>query len=169
MRWGLRYCGHHFNCCVNHHTSICLFINTTIAHHDCASILIGCLCAIFGTLLAIAIDGSIAGPCTVAGIIFTLAFLFSPNHGVIQSSSIKTTTVAVFMILLTIQCLNHQQPNQNEFEFSMNLTDHMKRSNAFAQKVISHAIAKNYITYQNPHYSLTPYGIEVAKNAMTAS
>ena len=137
-----------------------------------ASILIGCLCAIFGTLLAIAIDGSIAGAmCTVAGIIFVLAFLFSPNHGVIQKlANQKQQQLQFSAILLTIQCLNHQQPNQNEFEFSlMNLTDHMKWSNAFAQKVISHAIAKNYITYQNPHYSLTPYGIEVAKNAMTAS
>ena len=51
----------------------------------------------------------------------------------------------------------------------MNLTDHMQWTPSFAQKVISYALAKNYIQFNSPHYRLTDYGIEVAKNAMASS
>lgn len=45
---------------------------------------IGALCAIFGYLVAHWLDASIAGAmATVAGALFTLAFLFSPSHGLI--------------------------------------------------------------------------------------
>ncbi len=136
------------------------------------SILIGCTCAISGTFLAIAIDGSIAGSmCSMAGIIFVLAFLFSPEHGIIKKFyNQKRQRIQFSAILLTIQFLNHQGPNQNPFEYSiMNLTDHMQWTSGFAQKVISYALAKNYIQFNSPHYRLTDYGIEVAKNAMASS
>lgn len=48
------------------------------------SMIIGSLSAIFGYILASAIDGSIAAAmATVAGFLFLLAFLFSPRHGVL--------------------------------------------------------------------------------------
>ncbi len=136
------------------------------------SIIIGCLCAIIGTLLALAIDGSIAGAmCTVSGIIFLLTFLFSPDHGIVHKFyNQKRQQLQFSAILLTIQFLNHQGPNQNPFEYSIrNLVDHMRWSEPFAQKVMSYALEKNYISYDNPNYRLTPYGIEVAKNAIESS
>ena len=136
------------------------------------SVIIGCVCAILGTCLAIIIDGSISGSmCSIAGLIFLLTFLFSPHHGIIKKFyNQKRQKLQFSAILLTIQFLNHQGPNQNPFEYSiMNLTDHMQWSSGFAHKVISHALAKNYIQFNSPHYRLTDYGIEVAKNAMSAS
>lgn len=134
------------------------------------SIVIGCLCSILGTILALAIDGSIAGAmCTVAGALFLLAFLFSPNHGIIHKFyNKKQQRIQFSAMLLTIQFLNHH--GQDSFEFSMeNLIDHMRWNEAFAQKVVSYALAKNYIKRNKKAYELTPYGIEVAKNAMASS
>lgn len=136
------------------------------------SIIIGCLCAVLGTLLALAIDGSIAGAmCSIAGALFLLAFLFSPNHGIIHKFyNQKQQKLQFSAILLTIQFLNHQGPNQNSFEYSIeNLIDHMRWPEPFAQKVISFALEKNYIKSDNTNYQLTPYGIEVAKNAIESS
>jgi len=136
------------------------------------SIIIGCLCAILGTLLAISIDGSISGAmCTIAGALFLLAFLCSPHHGIIhQFYNQKQQKLQFSAILLTIQFLNHQGPNQNAFEYSIeNLIDHMRWPEPFAKKVMSYALEKNYIARNNTHYQLTPYGIEVAKNAMASS
>ena len=45
----------------------------------------------------------------------------------------------------------------------------MRWSEPFAQKIISYALAKNYIKRNKKAYELTPYGIEVAKNAMASS
>ncbi len=134
------------------------------------SIIIGCLCSVLGTILALAIDGSIAGAmCTVAGTLFLLSFLFSPNHGIIHKFyTQKQQKIQFSAILLTIQFLNHQ--GEDSFEFSIeNLIDHMRWSEPFAQKIISYALAKNYIKRNKKAYELTPYGIEVAKNAMASS
>jgi manganese/zinc/iron transport system permease protein len=136
------------------------------------SVLIGCLCAILGTLLAVAIDGSIAGTmCGIAGVLFILIFLFSPEHGLVKRIyNNQRNAVHFSAILLTIQFLNHQGPSTDPFEYSMmNLTDHMGWSDTFAKKVVSHALQKNYITTHAANYQLTPFGIEVAKNAMASS
>ena len=136
------------------------------------SILIGCLSAILGTILALTIDGSIAGAvCTMAGGLFLLAFLFSPHHGIIQKFyNQKQQKLQFSSILLTIQFFNHQGHNQNNFEYSIeNLIDHMGWNESFAKKIISYALEKNYISIQNNHYQLTSYGIEVAKNAISSS
>ena len=131
-----------------------------------ASILIGCLWLFLNTS-AIAIDGSIAG-ANYSLRHYISIFVFTQSW--FNSKASHSNNNCSSQPFYSPSNAKPQQPNQNEFEFSlMNLTDHMKWSNAFAQKVISHAIAKNYITYQNPHYSLTPNGIEVAKNAMTES
>lgn len=48
------------------------------------AVLIGILCSILGYLLALYLDGSIAGAmAVVAGILFALAFFFSPVHGIV--------------------------------------------------------------------------------------
>ena len=48
------------------------------------TIVIAFIISIFGYYLAVALDGSIAGAIvTVAGILFTIAFLFSPSNGII--------------------------------------------------------------------------------------
>jgi manganese/zinc/iron transport system permease protein len=48
---------------------------------------IGVLCSIFGYMLASWLDSSIAGAMTaVSGVLFLLAFLFSPRHGVVAKA-----------------------------------------------------------------------------------
>ena len=147
-------------------------ITSRLSHMIILSIISGCLSSIFGTLLAIIIDGSISGAiCTISGILFTLAFLFSPEHGIVKKFYLqKKQKVQFSAILLTIQFLNHQSESKNPYEYSfLNLIEHMQWSDVFAHKVISHAIAKNYIQFERPYYKLTTFGIEVAKNAMSSS
>lgn len=49
------------------------------------SMLIGVLCSVFGYVLATWLDSSIAGAMTViAGLLFALAFVFSPRYGLIS-------------------------------------------------------------------------------------
>ncbi|QOT00971.1 metal ABC transporter permease [Brevibacterium sp. JNUCC-42] len=49
------------------------------------SMLIGILCSVFGYVLATWLDSSIAGAMTViAGLLFALAFVFSPRYGLIS-------------------------------------------------------------------------------------
>ena len=147
-------------------------ITSKLSNMIILSIIIGCASAILGTFLAILIDGSISGAiCSVSGLLFTLAFLFSPEHGIIQKFyNQKKQKVQFSAILLTIQFLNHQSESKNPYEYSfLNLIEHMQWSEAFAHKVISHAMAKNYIQFERPYYKLTTYGIEVAKNAMSSS
>lgn len=48
----------------------------------------GVACSISGYYLAVALDGSIAGAmATMAGVLFALAFFFSPRHGVLRRSA----------------------------------------------------------------------------------
>jgi manganese/zinc/iron transport system permease protein len=48
------------------------------------SAVVGCLSAVLGYAIALSSDTSISGAMSVAaGILFTLAFLFSPHHGVL--------------------------------------------------------------------------------------
>lgn len=48
---------------------------------------IGVLCSVFGYMLASWLDSSIAGAMTaVSGVLFLLAFLFSPRHGVVAKA-----------------------------------------------------------------------------------
>ncbi|GAX89974.1 metal ABC transporter permease [Effusibacillus lacus] len=49
------------------------------------SVVIGVLCAFLGYYLAVLLDASIAGSMsTVAGVLFTLAFVLSPTHGLMS-------------------------------------------------------------------------------------
>lgn len=55
------------------------------------SVVVGALSAVGGYGLAAAMDASIAGAMTtVAGILFALAFLFSPSHGVVVRRWVRT-------------------------------------------------------------------------------
>jgi manganese/zinc/iron transport system permease protein len=145
-------------------------LTRTLRHMILISVAIGCCCAVLGTLLAFAIDASIAGAmCSIAGAFFLMAFLFSPHHGIVQKIyNQKQQKVQFSAILLTIQCYNHQ--HSPAFETSMaNLTDHMRWPEPFAKKVIGRAIEKNYIIKKGTHFQITSFGIEVAKNAIVAS
>ena len=56
------------------------------------SVGIGIASAVSGTLLAVILDGSISGAmCTCSGAFFLIAFLISPNHGLIQKFYKKNT------------------------------------------------------------------------------
>jgi manganese/zinc/iron transport system permease protein len=55
-----------------------------LAHMVAIAVAVGVACAGLGYLLARAMDGSIAGAIAVViGVVFTLALLFSPSHGVV--------------------------------------------------------------------------------------
>ena len=136
------------------------------------SIFVGCSSTVLGYFLAILINGSISGSiCTITGIWFTGAFLFSKDHGVINKLyNHNRQKIRFGAILLTIQLLNHIGEENEAFESSLdNLTTHMKWQEAFAKKVISYAIAENFIQLKQSQYILTNFGHEVARNAIRSS
>lgn len=137
------------------------------------SVGIGCVCTVLGVGAAVVIDASIAGSmCAMAGLVFILIFLFSPEHGLIKKAyNQRRKTIQFSAMLLTIQFFNHRHPNRNPFEFSIkNLTDHMRWSESFSKKVIGYAVQNNFIVQHDAAtYRLTPFGEEVAKNAIQST
>jgi manganese/zinc/iron transport system permease protein len=143
-----------------------------LAHMIIYSVLIGCLSALIGTLLAISTDTSISGSiCTIAGLFFFGAFLISPRNGVIQRMYMHNqNTIEFCAILLTIQLLHHQNDPHDMFETTMrNVTEHMQWSEVFTKKVIAYALDRDYIFATLDHYGLTPFGVEIAKRAIKSS
>ena len=133
------------------------------------SIGIGCSSAILGYFLAIIVDGSIAGAiCSVTGLWFIGAMLFSNSHGLLHKFYTKKRQKIQFSArLLTIQFYHHKGTQTEPFEYSLtNLIEHMQWNEHFARKVLGFAIEQQFITYTNGQYQLTDHGLEEAKTAM---
>ena len=134
------------------------------------SILIGCTSAIIGYILAIFVDGSIAGSmCTISGIIFIIALLFSNEHGLLlKYYTYKKQQVEFCATLLTVQLLDHENTKKELYENSFsNLIQHMKWSQDFSKKVIGYSLSKQLIINKDNHFYLTDFGRETAKKSFT--
>ena len=136
-----------------------------------ASIMIGCLNAIFGYCLAVIFDASIAGSmCLISGVLFLIAFIFSKEHGVLMTYfSYKQQTLHFSSMLLTVQLYDHEDTKKALYENSfINLIQHMRWSVSFSRKVIAYSIDKGWIENKNDFLCLTVYGREVAKKSLTS-
>lgn len=136
------------------------------------SVLIGCGSSILGYFLAIIVDGSIAGGmCSIAGVIFILALLFSNKHGLLlKYYTYKKQKVEFSATLLTVQLFDHENTKKESFENSYNnLIQHMEWSKKRSEKVIGYALSNKMITKKRNHFFLTDLGREIAKKAISFS
>ena len=134
------------------------------------SVFIGMISAVTGYGLAGLLDASIAGSmATMTGVIFLLAFIFSPNRGVyVQLVRQRQQKLTFASHMLTVQLFDHEGQKEEAWENTVsNMIYHMGWSPKFAKQVTAVAIQNKLITRQKDHLTLTPLGRETAKTAMT--
>jgi manganese/zinc/iron transport system permease protein len=135
------------------------------------SMLIGCLNSVLGYYFAVLCDASIAGSmCVLAAINFLLALVFSREHGLLMKYYLQKQQKLEFSgILLTIQLLDHEHTEMENFENSFeNLIVHMKWSITFSNKVVAYCLKKEWVVHQQDYFVLTVLGREIAKKSLVA-
>ena len=131
--------------------------------------LAGIFAAIGGYWLARMLDANIAGSmATMSGIVFLLAFLFSPKRGMVafakrrrrQKWEFATTSLAMHL-------MNHEDTPAAADECSVeHLQDHLRWQPDFASKVLDRAQRRGLVKRLNGHLTLTESGRSVAREAL---
>jgi manganese/zinc/iron transport system permease protein len=133
------------------------------------SVGIGVLSSIGGYLIAATTDASIAGSMAfVAGMLFGVALLFSPLHGVIarvrrqqyQRVEFATETLAVHLY-------QHEAEAGEEHESEVaHLNKELRWTGDFVSKVVRRAIDRHLVQRTNGHLALTNTGRQLAAQQM---
>ena len=129
----------------------------------------GGLSALGGHWLAHSIDASIAGSmATMAGVFFTLTFLFAPYRGLISIIRRRIKRKWEFaQAMLAVHLFHHEGQRDAAFELSVNhLHEHLKWEQAFANKVMQLAIRQGLINRENETLALTDKGRSTAREAL---
>ena len=129
----------------------------------------GGLSALGGYWLAHSIDASIAGSmATMAGVFFTLTFLFAPNRGLISIIRRRIKRKWEFaQAMLAVHLFHHEGQRDAAFELSVNhLHAHLKWEQKFANKVMQLAIRQGLINRDNETLTLTDKGRSTAREAL---
>jgi manganese/zinc/iron transport system permease protein len=125
------------------------------------SVLFGGLSAVLGYAAASALDSSIAGAmATMAGVLFALVFLFSPQQGVVAAVRRRDRQRLDFaQKMLAIHLLNHEGLPEAESESRIeHLQEHLRWKPKFAAKVLHTAEQKDWIVRQENLLVLTELG-----------
>ena len=133
------------------------------------SALLGVLSAVFGYWLAVLLDASIAGSmATVSGVLFGLAFLFSPGHGLVARVVRRARQRVEFaQTMLALHLLHHEgSPAQAEESRVDHLSRELRWEPAFAQQVVSEAERTGLVARQNGTLALTERGRDTARKSM---
>jgi manganese/zinc/iron transport system permease protein len=132
--------------------------------------LLGAVSAVAGFWLARLMDASIAGSmATMAGVVFLLALLFSPDRGVVAGLRRRARQRLEFAgLMLTIHLLNHEgspaAARENRVE---HLQEHLRWSPEFAHRVVHRAEREGLvIRKEDDLLQLTPLGREAARYRM---
>ena len=134
------------------------------------SAVLGALSAVGGFWLARGIDASIAGSmATMAGIVFFLALLFSPERGVVAGIRRRARQRLEFAgVMLAIHLLNHEgSPAADRENRVGHLQEHLRWSGDFARKVVRRAEREGMVIREDgDRLRLTPLGREAARYRM---
>jgi manganese/zinc/iron transport system permease protein len=136
------------------------------------SALVGVISAIMGYWIAIAMDASIAGSmAAVAGVLFVLVFLFSPERGMLAIARRRAEQRWLFaQTMLTIHLLNHEGTPEAEQEAQVvHLQEFLRWQPDFAARVVRKAVERQWVIRHNGHLELTASGREHASAAMLQS
>jgi manganese/zinc/iron transport system permease protein len=135
------------------------------------SALLAAVSAVSGFFLAQWLDASIAGSmATMAGAVFLLCLLVSPDRGVASELTRRRRQRSEFArLMLTIHLLHHEGGAREEEENRLDhLPEHLRWSPDFALKVALRAERDGHIRRERDgRLRLTPLGREAARHLMT--
>jgi manganese/zinc/iron transport system permease protein len=125
--------------------------------------------ALGGFWLAWIVDASIAGcMATVAGLLFTAAFLLAPERGILSVLRRRTRQRWEFARLMLAIHLLHHEGTEAAAEESReeHLSEHLRWEPAFARRVVLEAEASNLLVRADGLLTLTDHGRATAARAM---
>ncbi len=133
------------------------------------SVILGIISAVSGYWMAHLLDASIAGSMsTMVGVLFMVAFLFAPDHGIIaqlQRQERQKWDFAKKMLL--IHLLNHEHSENYRDESSIeHMHEEMDWSPDFTVQVIKRSERSNWVLQSNGQVDLTDVGRQVAHETM---
>jgi manganese/zinc/iron transport system permease protein len=129
------------------------------------SCLFGIIAAIAGYWMANILDASIAGSITtVLGILFLLAYLFSPKQGVLYGFfRERQQRVEVSLLIFLLHLQNHTEEEERHVN---HLREHINWQKVRAKTVLELAAKNNLIHTSNQIISLTDKGQEFTDEAL---
>ncbi len=133
------------------------------------SALVGIASAISGYWLAFLLDASIAGSmATMAGVLFTVAFLFAPERGLVAISRRRARQRWEFaQTMLAIHLFHHEGLPEEEQENRLDhLHEHLRWQPDFAISVVEMAERKGLIAKMNGNLVLSDRGRNLAQEAI---
>ncbi len=133
------------------------------------SVGIGVASAIAGYWLAHWLDASIAGSmATAAGALFTLAFLFAPERGLVAGARRRARQRWEFpQTMLAIHLLNHEgRPEALEESRVEHLDEHLRWDPSFAAAVVARAERHGVVVRDDGMLGLTERGRELARRSL---
>ncbi|MDX1439709.1 MAG: metal ABC transporter permease [Rubricoccaceae bacterium] len=133
------------------------------------SALIGVAGAISGYWLANVLDASIAGAmATMAGVLFLLAFAFSPERGLVAQAQRRVRQRHEFARrMLLVHLLHHENTPEAERECRIDhLQEHLRWEPSFASQAVKFAERTGTIHRRKQHLRLTKEGRVAARKAM---
>ncbi len=133
------------------------------------SVAVGVIASLLGIALAWIIDASAAGAMAVmVGLMFLLAFLFSPSRGIIVLKKRKKNQKLEFAIkMLLVHLLHHSNTNRAAEECrEQHLLEHINWEPRFAKQVVQKAKIDELVKDTQGILVLTPLGKNMAKESM---
>jgi manganese/zinc/iron transport system permease protein len=135
------------------------------------AVIAGVLSAISGFFVAFALDASVAGAmATMAGVLFMLALLFSPLHGLVaKARRLNRQRMQIGLETLVVHLLNHESQAGEQHEAEMtHLSSELRWTPDFAQRVVGTARRSALVQQLNGHLALTAEGRRLAQQATAA-
>ncbi|PIE99135.1 MAG: zinc ABC transporter permease [Treponema sp.] len=126
--------------------------------------------AVSGFFVALKIDASISGAmATMTGIIFLLAYLFSPKQGLIKRKMLANKLKIDFAVTTLLVHLFTHEGTEKECDecCEEHLTEHINWSKEKAKKIVKIAVERKLIGINENSLSLSDLGRELAKKSIT--
>ncbi len=133
------------------------------------SVVIGCVNAVSGYLLAYLLDVSIAGAISsMTFIVFVIIFMVVPKRGLVSIAHRHMRQKWEFaQTMLVIHLFNHEGlPEAQEESEIEHLHEHLQWEPTFASKVVRYALNNRYVSQQETQLSLTDRGRTIARKTL---
>jgi manganese/zinc/iron transport system permease protein len=135
------------------------------------AVIAGAVSAVVGFFIAFALDASVAGAMgTMTGVLFLLALLFSPLHGIVaKTQRLERQRVQLALETLVVHLLNHEGIEHEEHEAEVaHLSTELRWSPDYAQRIIAAARRADLVMQGNGSLQLTQEGRTLAHRAEAA-
>ncbi len=133
------------------------------------SVLIGCVNAVIGYMIAYVLDVSIAGLiATVTLLVFAFIFILVPNRGLLAIARRHIRQKWEFaQTMLVIHLFNHEGLPEAHTESEIaHLHEHLQWEPTFASQVVKYALNNRYVSQKAAQLTLTDRGRTIAQKAL---